>query len=113
MEILLIFVFWLIMSIICSMIAFSKKGVLSGLFFLFYGFVIWPIALVHALLLRSNYEQEPYERERPIAAEGVVNGKPYWRTADGGFCACIDGRDIAFRDKASLEAALTTVSPIS
>ncbi|MBU3887122.1 hypothetical protein [Methylosinus sp. KRF6] len=93
--------FWLFMAIICAMIAGSKKGFFVALLFLIYGLIIWPIAFVHALLLRSSSV-----KEAPIEAEGVINGKPYWRTRDGRFCTVIEGRDIAFPDKAALEAAL-------
>ena len=45
---------WFIMAIVCAMIA-AKKG-RSAVGFFFYGLIMWPIALVHALLLEKTAE---------------------------------------------------------
>lgn len=39
---------WLVMAAICAMIASSKGRSAAGFFF--YGLLLWPVALVHALL---------------------------------------------------------------
>jgi len=44
-------VFWLIMAIIVAMVAKSRGRDAIGWFF--YGLLIWPIALVHALLSKQ------------------------------------------------------------
>jgi len=95
---LLVVLGWFVMAIICSMVAAAKRGVLVGLIFFFYGLIIWPIALVHALLMHTN--------EVAPRADGLVNGKPYWRTPDGQYNVRVDGRDASFRDLATLEAAM-------
>ena len=41
-------IFWVVMAAVVAIIAHSK-GLSGGLWFL-YGFLIWPIALVHALV---------------------------------------------------------------
>lgn len=42
------FTLWIIMAVICAMVA-SYKG-RSAIGFFFYGLLVWPIALVHAIL---------------------------------------------------------------
>ncbi|MCE2391454.1 MAG: zinc ribbon domain-containing protein [Proteobacteria bacterium] len=50
--------FWLILGIVVALIA-KSKGRNPGLWFL-YGFLIWPVALVHVLLAsRTGDEQSP------------------------------------------------------
>lgn len=47
-------VFWLIMAGVCALVAASKGR--SGLAFFVYGFFLWPIALVHALVMARTSE---------------------------------------------------------
>lgn len=49
---------WLLMAVICAMIAGAKKGPLTGLVFFIFGFLLWPIALVAALLMRDRRGRE-------------------------------------------------------
>ena len=53
-----LFILWIVMAAICAMIAHSKGR--SGVGFFFYGLLIWPIALVHALL---SARREPSLRD--------------------------------------------------
>jgi hypothetical protein len=48
--------FWIVMAIICAMIAGSKGRSAFGFFF--YGLLIWPIALVH-ILISARRPPEP------------------------------------------------------
>lgn len=61
--------FWIVMALICAMVAGSRKGGGVGLLFFFYGLVIWPIALVHALLL-SGHEAPPEDAAEAEQAKG-------------------------------------------
>jgi hypothetical protein len=60
--------FWLVMALICAMVAGSKKGGGVGFVFFFYGLIIWPIALVHALLLSG--QKPPEDAPEARAAKG-------------------------------------------
>ncbi len=91
-------ILWFIMAVICGMVAASKKGAGIGFLFFLYGLILWPIALVHALLIRAHVE--------PVRAEGVIGGKPYWR-AKGEFCTVIDGKEVSFATMEMLSAALS------
>ena len=44
-----LFLFWIVMAVICAMVATNKGH--SGIAWFIYGFIIWPIALVHAILI--------------------------------------------------------------
>ncbi len=57
-----IIVFWLIMGVIVGMIAVSKGR--SGFLWFLYGLLIWPIALVHALLVSKPVESDQVRAER-------------------------------------------------
>lgn len=98
MEIVGLFILWLVMALTCGMVAQSRKGGGWGLIYFVFGLIFWPLALVSALLLRERKEQ-------PARAEGVIGGKPYWR-AKGQFCAMIDGKEVAFPTMEMLNAAL-------
>ena len=106
------FIFWVVMAIIAAMIA-SSKGASAFLFFL-YGLVIWPIAIVHALLLKSPASSQ-VDRPSAFAATapapareviGVVSGTPYWSEPGGKFGARIGGDIVIFPSIAMLEAAV-------
>lgn len=103
MEIVGLFIFWLIISLVmaisCGMVAQSRKGGGWGLLYFVFGLIFWPIALICALLLRGPSEE-------PARAEGVIGGKPYWRTK-GQFCAMIDGKEVLFPTIEMLSAALS------
>lgn len=45
---------WVIMAVICAMVAGAKRGAGMGALFFLLGLVLWPIALVGALLLRDG-----------------------------------------------------------
>ena len=101
-------VFWIIMAVIAGMIA-SSRGRSFFLFFL-YGMAVWPIAIVHALLLRKIDENGlgirlPSSAPREIS--GVIFGTPYWRDSAGRFCAVVSGMECAFPSLEILQAALT------
>lgn len=57
-------ILWVIMALIVAIIAGSKGR--SGFAWFLYGFLIWPIALVHALVASST----PKAGEKRAAAEG-------------------------------------------
>lgn len=104
-----LFIFWVIMAIICGMVASSKGS--SFLAFFFYGLVIWPIALVHAILMRSTAPAPVMKGHSgssalPKKVAGVISGTPYWRTRDGGYCIEMNGKEVEFPSLAMLEAAL-------
>jgi len=61
---------WLVMALICAMVAGSKKGVGTGFVFFFYGLLLWPIALVHALLLTRSDPADNARTRDLKAAEG-------------------------------------------
>jgi len=62
--------FWVVMALICAMIAGSKQGGGVGFGFFFYGLLLWPVALVHALLL-SRADPVDKARTRNLkAAQG-------------------------------------------
>ncbi|MUM78291.1 hypothetical protein GKC30_11660 [Pseudodesulfovibrio sp. F-1] len=51
--------FWIIMAIIVAMIANSKgKGAIA---WFFYGLIIWPIALVHILITKDDFQNTTSE----------------------------------------------------
>jgi hypothetical protein len=66
------------MGIIVAMIANSKGK--SAVSWFFYGLLIWPIALVHALLLKpmvaqtSNYKDNPDGPRRCPSCDKIVHG---------------------------------------
>jgi len=66
--------FWVVVALICAMVAGSKKGGETGFVFFFYGLIIWPIALVHALLLSAADSQT-----QAMAKDLKVAGKRNWR----------------------------------
>ncbi len=99
MDPFLLIAFWVVMAIVCAMVAASKKGTGVGFFFFIYGLFLWPIALTHALLMKP--------RPEPVRADGVINGKPYWRTKKGQYCAAIDGKEVSFPTIEMLSAALS------
>jgi DNA-directed RNA polymerase subunit RPC12/RpoP len=55
-----IFFFWLIMAVVVSFVA-NAKGRSAGLWFL-YGLVIWPIALIHAIVMSKTVEALEQEK---------------------------------------------------
>lgn len=61
-----LFVFWLIMAVVVAFVA-NSKGKSGGLWFL-YGLVIWPIALIHAIVT----PKEPEAVERQQQSEGKM-----------------------------------------
>jgi hypothetical protein len=60
------FLFWLIMAVVVAIVA-TNKGRPGFLWFL-YGFVVWPVALVHALVIPRSQEAE----ELRLRGEGRV-----------------------------------------
>ena len=105
-----LFVFWVVMAIICGMVASSKGS--SFLAFFFYGLVIWPIALVHAILMSSTVGGAAAARHSqlqgsPRKVAGVISGTPYWRTRSGGYCIEMNGKEVEFPSLAMLEAAIS------
>ena len=61
-----LFFFWLIMAVVVAFVA-NSKGKSGGLWF-FYGLVIWPIALIHAIVT----PKEPEAVERQQQSEGKM-----------------------------------------
>jgi len=59
----LLFIFWVVMAIVCAVIASSKGR--SGFGFFVYGFLLWPIALIHALVMPSATRLETGPRADP------------------------------------------------
>ena len=69
-------VLWFIMAVIVAMIAGSKKRSAIGWFF--YGFLLWPIALAHILLVKRDARAEEFDklydghhRKCPFCAEVI------------------------------------------
>ena len=58
--------FWLIMGIVVAILAASKGR--GWPLWLLYGFVIWPVALVHALVMAPT----PEAREERARRQGLV-----------------------------------------
>jgi hypothetical protein len=81
-------IFFLIMAVIVAMVANSKGRYAFGWFF--YGLLIWPIALVHALLLkrvepqRIQTEGDGHAPTRPCSNPGCFRVL----TADQTECPC-------------------------
>jgi hypothetical protein len=90
MELILL---WLVMAIICGMVASSK----NRSFFLYFlgGLLFWPIVLVAAILAKPRAENRPgpfdYPAEpakpvpaldAPFAADGMIGQNPYRRDGD-------------------------------
>ncbi len=72
------FVFWLIMACIVAMIAASKGRSAFGFFI--YGFIIWPIALVHVLIAEKSQKKllaETRQSERAKPALGEYKTCPF------------------------------------
>lgn len=61
-----LFVFWLIMAGVVAFVA-NSKGQSGGLWFL-YGLILWPIALIHAIVIQKN----PEAIERQNYNEGKI-----------------------------------------
>ena len=61
-----IFLFWVVMAVVVAVIANSKGK--DGFGWLIYGFIIWPIALVHILVSSAT----PESIEKKAAAEGRI-----------------------------------------
>ena len=108
-----LFIFWVIMAVIAGMIA-SSKGSSFFAFFL-YGLLLWPIAIVHALLMRAEVPaQAPQAPPAPGAMPqraareivGVVRGVPYWSESAGRVGAIINGEAMIFPSVALLTATL-------
>lgn len=91
----------IIMAIICAMVASSKRGWATGLIFFFYGLVIWPIALTHAILMKTSVVQN-HSR-----IDGVLAGKPYRKLDDDSVTVIIEGNDVNFQSLEEAEQALS------
>jgi hypothetical protein len=50
-----IFVFWVLMAIVVTVVATGKGR--SGVGWFFYGLAIWPVALIHALVAQPNAKE--------------------------------------------------------
>ncbi len=108
-----LFAFWIIMAAIAGMIASSKGSSFFGFFI--YGLAIWPIAIVHALLMRDEVAAPAPVVAHPIkVAErpsreivGVVQGVAYWSEGGGRFGATIGGEVMIFPSIELLTAAVT------
>ena len=96
-----LFAWQIIMAIICSMVASSKRGWATGLIFFFYGLVIWPIALTHAILMKTSVAQN-HSR-----IDGVLAGKPYRKLDDDSVTVTIEGNDVNFQSLEEAEQALS------
>lgn len=99
MDPVFLVIFWLLMAIWSGAVARKKRGFWVGLAFVFVGLFVWPITLLGA------YMMDP-AAPKPLRADGFVAGKPYWSDGRGGVIARVDGRDVAFRSVAEMEAAL-------
>jgi len=44
-------IFWVIMALICAIVAGQRQGAGMAVVFFLFGLILWPIALVGALLL--------------------------------------------------------------
>lgn len=60
------FLFWLVMALVVAIVAANKGR--SGFLWFFYGLVIWPVALVHALVTPRS----PQAAQRRLHREGRV-----------------------------------------
>jgi len=56
-------IFWVVMAFVVALVAGAKGGSPAGWFI--YGLVIWPVALIHALVMPHTAESE---RSRAAAA---------------------------------------------
>lgn len=112
--------FWVVMAVIAGMIASSKGSSFFGFFL--YGLLIWPIAIVHALLMRSDSAApshaaaapQPFRAAERPAREvlGVVQGVPYWSEGRGRVGATINGEAMIFPSVELLTAAVSGQSHV-
>lgn len=65
------FIFWIVMAIVVAMIANSKGRNAGGWFV--YGFLLWPVALVHVLVTGPNQEKV----ETRQLEQGTMKKCPY------------------------------------
>lgn len=102
MELILL---WLVMAIICGMVASSK----NRSFFLYFlgGLILWPIVLVAAILGKPRAEKPnpfdyPAEKAQPqpapgapFVADGMIGTHPYRREGDA-VVVLINGTQVRF-----------------
>jgi hypothetical protein len=99
-----LFFLWMLMAVVVAMVAKSKGR--SAIAWFFYGFLIWPIALVHALLLRQAEGRFPGfgpEPERPRTI-------PYVHPTRGGATASGPGGTSATPPTDALDAETLMVA---
>lgn len=104
-------VFWVIMAIVTAMVAASRGRSAAGFFF--YGLLVWPIALTHALLsprpaekAAPGYAPGPDGAPRAFVPHGLIGERPFRQNDDGTVTALIDGREVLFPDRATAVSAL-------
>ncbi|CAN7333670.1 HIRAN domain-containing protein [Bosea sp. LjRoot90] len=99
------------MAIVTAMVASSRGR--SALGFFFYGLLVWPIALTHALLSPKPSEQSspgyapgPAGAPRAFVPHGLIGERPFRQNNDGTITALIDGREVLFPDRRTAASAL-------
>lgn len=91
--------FWLMLAVICGMVASSKGR--SFLLYFLGGLLLWPIVLVAAIIAKPKAVPAP-----AFAADGLVGRHIYRRQKDGSVIVLLDGREVRFASLALAEAAL-------
>ena len=114
MELLIL---WVVMAIICGMVASSK----NRSFFMYFmgGLLLWPIVLVAAILAKPraentpgpfDYPEEPRKPETapgaPFAADGMIGPNPYRQDGDA-VIVLIGATPVRFDSYEKARAAIT------
>lgn len=104
-------VFWVMMAIVTAMVAGSRGR--SPIGFFFYGLLLWPVALTHALVSPKRAEQSApgytptgAGAPRAFVPHGLVGARPFRQLEDGRVVVLIDGREVLFPDRQTTASAL-------